>query len=89
MARPIRPGRRRPPAAEDAGPAGLPSREAVREFIRSAPGRVGKREVARHFNLGPEHRVALRRLLKDLASGGYIDVTRERIVLLRRLPPRW
>jgi CRP/FNR family cyclic AMP-dependent transcriptional regulator len=29
------------------------------------------------------------RLLKDLARGGYIDVTRERIVLLKRLPPRW
>lgn len=29
------------------------------------------------------------RLLKALAQGGYIDVTRERIVLLRKLPPRW
>jgi CRP/FNR family cyclic AMP-dependent transcriptional regulator len=29
------------------------------------------------------------RLLKDLASGGFIEVSRERIVLLRKLPPRW
>lgn len=29
------------------------------------------------------------RLLTDLAKGGYIEVSRERIVLLRRLPPKW
>jgi len=29
------------------------------------------------------------RLLADLAKGGYIEVSRERIVLLRKLPPRW
>ena len=29
------------------------------------------------------------RLLQDLAQGGYIEVTRERIVLLKKLPPRW
>jgi len=29
------------------------------------------------------------RLLQDLARGGYIEVTRERIVLLKKLPPRW
>ncbi len=52
--------------------APLPSREAVREFIRSASGRVGKREIERAFRLGPEHRVALRGLLKDLAGKGKI-----------------
>lgn len=31
----------------------------------------------------------INRLLHDLAEGGYIDVSRERIVLLKRLPPRW
>ena len=50
----------------------LPSREAVREFIRGASGRVGKREIERAFRLGPEHRVALRGLLKDLAGEGKI-----------------
>ncbi len=53
-------------------PPALPSRDAVRDFIRSAPGRVGKREVERAFRLGPEHRVALRTLLKDLAGEGAI-----------------
>ena len=57
---------------DDVAPASLPSREALREFIRRSTGRVGKREVERAFRLGPEHRVALRGLLKDLAGEGVI-----------------
>ena len=57
---------------EGVPPSPLPSREAVRDFIRGATGRVGKREVERAFRLGPEHRVALRTLLKDLAGEGAI-----------------
>jgi CRP/FNR family cyclic AMP-dependent transcriptional regulator len=34
-------------------------------------------------------RAMVNRLLQDLARGGYIEVTRERIVLLKKLPPRW
>ena len=56
----------------DAAPTPLPSREALREFVRRSTGRVGKREVEREFRLGPEHRVALRGLLKDLAGEGVI-----------------
>ncbi|MDE2576570.1 MAG: ribonuclease R [Rhodospirillales bacterium] len=55
------------------GPApGLPSREELRRFIRESTGRVGKREITRHFGLGPEHRTALRGLLKSLAGGGEV-----------------
>jgi ribonuclease R len=50
----------------------LPSKEAVRRFIADSQGRVGKREIARAFNLGPEHRVALRGLLKELAEAGEV-----------------
>jgi ribonuclease R len=59
--------RKRPP---DAAAPGLPSRDDVRKFIREQPGRVGKREIARAFRLGPAQRVALRDLLKDLAVEG-------------------
>ena len=51
-------------------PSELPSREALRRFIREQPGRVGKREIARAFNLGPDQHTALRELLKDLAAAG-------------------
>jgi ribonuclease R len=61
--------RRRDPSAP---PVAMPTREAIRAFIRRSPGRVGKREVEREFRLGPEHRVALRGLLKDMAGEGII-----------------
>jgi ribonuclease R len=51
---------------------GLPSRDEIRSFIRDATGRVGKREISKAFGLGPEHRVALRGLLKDLAQSGEV-----------------
>ena len=57
---------------DDAPPVALPTREAIRDFIRRSAGRVGKREVEREFRLGPEHRVALRGLLKSLAGEGVI-----------------
>jgi ribonuclease R len=48
----------------------LPSRDALKKFIRESGGRVGKREIARAFKLGPEHRGALRDMLRDLAGKG-------------------
>ena len=54
------------------GTGGLPSREAVRRFIRESPGRVGKREISREFGLGPEHRAGLREMLRDLAESGAV-----------------
>ena len=51
----------------------MPSRDAVRRFIRDAPGRVGKREIARAFGIGPEQRSELRELLKSLEAEGATD----------------
>ena len=60
-------------AASDRPTAGvLPSREALRAFIASAPGRVGKREIAREFSLGPELKHGLRVLLGELSKEGAI-----------------
>ncbi len=58
--------RKRRPDPADA----LPSREDIRRFVREHPGRVGKGEIARAFNLGPEQHRALRDLLKELAAEG-------------------
>ncbi|HTW26343.1 MAG TPA: ribonuclease R [Acetobacteraceae bacterium] len=74
MRPPLRRGDRRASRSRADPPAApvLPSREQVRHFVRTAAGRVGKREIAREFRLGPEHRPALRALLKDLAADGTI-----------------
>ena len=50
----------------------LPTREALRRFISEASGRVGKREIARAFGLGPEHRAALRDLLGEMGRAGEV-----------------
>ncbi len=49
---------------------GLPDREQLRAFIENATGRIGKREISREFGLGPEHRQALRQMLRDMALDG-------------------
>jgi ribonuclease R len=57
---------------KNAPPVPMPSRDAIRAFIRDSTGRVGKREIERAFRLGPEHRIALRGTLKDMAGEGVI-----------------
>ncbi len=52
--------------------SGLPSRETIRAFIAAAPGRVGKRELAREFGIPPELKHELRVLLGDLSREGAI-----------------
>ena len=59
-------------------PAPLPSKEQVLEFIRESPGRVGKREIARAFQVRGDDRTVLNRLLKELADEGAIERGRHR-----------
>ena len=58
------------PPGPPAGPAPLPSKEALRRFLAAAPGRVGKTEIARHFGLSSDQRPALRDLLRSLKEDG-------------------
>jgi ribonuclease R len=51
---------------------GLPSRDAVKTFIRESGGRVGKREIAREFGLGPEHKPGLKGIIRSLAHEGAV-----------------
>ncbi|HEX6960116.1 MAG TPA: ribonuclease R [Ferrovibrio sp.] len=48
----------------------LPSKQDILNFVAENPGKVGKREIARAFNLGPADRIALKGLLKELKAGG-------------------
>ena len=54
-------------------PHGLPSKEQVLEFLQSADGIVGKREIAKAFGLKGQEKIALKKLLKDMAEEGLID----------------
>ena len=52
---------------------GLPSKEQVIEFIQTSETPAGKREIARAFGLKGEEKIALKRLLRDMADEGLID----------------
>jgi ribonuclease R len=52
---------------------GLPTANQVLEFIRTADGPAGKREIARAFGLKGQEKIALKKLLADMAEEGLID----------------
>lgn len=61
---------RLPTGTPPARAGGLPDREQLRAFIEGATGRIGKREISHEFGLGPEHKAALRQMLRDMALDG-------------------
>jgi ribonuclease R len=60
-------------------PAGLPSREAILAFIADHPGKAGKREISRAFNITGADRIGLKRLLREMADDGQIDGRRTKL----------
>ncbi len=52
---------------------GLPSREQILEFIAGSDKPAGKRDIAKAFGLKGEEKIALKRLLRDMADEGLID----------------
>ena len=59
-------------------PAPFPSRDEVLRFVRESPGKVGRREIARAFNIRGNDRAALTELLRSLEEEGAIDARRTR-----------
>lgn len=59
-------------------PAPLPTRDQVLTFIREGGERVGKREIARAFQLDADQKVELRRMLKELEADGTLERGRGR-----------
>ncbi len=57
---------------------GLPTSKQVMEFITSSGEPAGKREIARHFGLKGQQKIALKALLKDMADEGLIDSSKGR-----------
>src|SRR5947207_3026014 len=60
-------GRREPDAVRNPG---LPSPEAVLEFLRDNPEAIGAREIARAFGLGAADQPALRAMLRTISRSG-------------------
>ena len=54
--------------------------------LRVVPGPLSQQRIAERVGAS---KAMVNRLLTDLAKGGYIEVSRKRIVLLRKLPPKW
>ena len=54
-------------------PAPLPTREELLAFIEESPTPIGKREIARAFNIRGSDRVALNEMLRDLEDDGLVD----------------
>ena len=59
-------------SAKPRGRAPFPTREQVIEYIRDSDGRVGKREIARAFNLSGPDRIRLRDLIRDMKNEGLL-----------------
>jgi ribonuclease R len=57
----------------------LPTKAAILEFINSSPEKVGKREIARAFNVTGQGRIKLKQLLRELAEDGRVSKTRKRV----------
>ena len=52
---------------------GLPTAKQILEFVASSPTPAGKREIARHFGLKGQEKIALKALLRDMTDEGLID----------------
>jgi ribonuclease R len=65
----------------------LPTKQQILEFIQSSPAKVGKREIARAFNIKGDNRVALKSTLRELADDGLIVGPRGKIREKGQLPP--
>ena len=63
-------------SAKPRGRAPFPTREQVLEYIRDSGGPVGKREIARAFNLRGADRIRLRDLFKDMKKEGLLPRNR-------------
>jgi ribonuclease R len=67
-------------------PGELPSREAILEAIADFPEINSKREIARHFNIKGDDRVALKVLLRDMEKEGLLARKRKELRPVGELP---
>ena len=68
-------------------PAGMPSKADILKFIQGASETVGKREIARAFAIKGDNRIALKKLLQEMADEGSLAGNRKALQEKGRLPP--
>ncbi len=68
---------------------GLPTKDELLDFLREAPAKTGKREIARAFKVKGADRIRLKEMLSELADEGLIARGRRRTYTgdPTRLPP--
>jgi len=68
-------------------PAPLPTKQEILDYIRDSDRPIGRREIARAFQIKGADRAVLRAMLSELADEGLIDKGgRRRVVAQGRLP---
>ncbi len=67
--------------------SGFPARDAIVAFIRASTGKIGTREIAREFGLKNADRIALKRILRELADEGLIAKQGKALHEPATLPP--
>ncbi len=60
------------PKRAEAARSKVPTKEDILQFIRSATTNIGRREIARAFDIKGSDRIDLKRMLKELAADGLI-----------------
>lgn len=65
----------------------LPSQQEILDFLAGTTGEAGKREIARAFGVKGGDRIALKKLLRDMADDGLIAGSRRKLTRPGVLPP--
>ena len=65
----------------------LPSKQEILDFLATATGEAGKREIARAFGVKGGDRIALKELLRDMTDDGLIAGSRRKLLRPGALPP--
>jgi len=80
--------KRPPPKPRKRTPSlGLPSEAAILEFIATSPSVVGKREIARAFNLKGNAKIGLKSLFKELEEKGALSRKGRKVAATATLAP--
>ncbi|MFQ5625579.1 MAG: hypothetical protein ACE5FM_02880, partial [Methyloligellaceae bacterium] len=64
----------------------MPSKDDILKFIEDSPAFVGKREIARAFQVKGARKIDLKHLLREMADEGLIKGRRKRLSAAHELP---